>query len=132
MNDHESVKDLLQREALEVEPVRQARLVAAVYRKNRLICVAPNLYKSHPLQARFGRVPEAIFLHAEVNAIRLSLREVEIEDFPSLTMYVGRVLKNGSLALAKPCAGCRSAIQAFGIRKTFYTDYSGNLVRLTD
>lgn len=124
------VTTLLQREALDVQPVRQARVVAALYKRNRLITIAPNLYKSHPLQRKFGKNEQAIFLHAEVNAIRIALREVDIEEFPQLTMYVGRVLKDTSLALAKPCVGCQKAIESFNIGTVYYTDYSGSLVKL--
>jgi len=36
-------------------------------------------------------------------------------------VYVSRTLKNGDVALAKPCARCYAILRGKGVRKVFYT-----------
>lgn len=37
------------------------------------------------------------------------------------TMYVARVMKNGQLALSKPCANCERMMRVRGVKKVFYS-----------
>lgn len=37
------------------------------------------------------------------------------------TVYVARVLKNGDLALSKPCRHCERLMRARGVKKVYYT-----------
>ncbi|NDB61641.1 hypothetical protein EB001_24855, partial [bacterium] len=46
------------------------RFAAAVVYRNKIVSVGYNRRKSHPFQAKFAKNPEAIFLHAEVHAIK--------------------------------------------------------------
>jgi tRNA(Arg) A34 adenosine deaminase TadA len=36
-------------------------------------------------------------------------------------MYVARVRRDGSVALAKPCARCQGSLKSQGVKKVFYT-----------
>lgn len=40
---------------------------------------------------------------------------------PDSTVWVARVLKNGTWAMAKPCHGCLILMRAAGIRRAVYT-----------
>ena len=80
-----------------------------------------NSRKTHPLQARFSSNPQAIHLHAEIDAIQRAVRLIG-PDLSRFDMYVARVYRDGEKALAKPCEGCMGAISAFGIRNVFWTE----------
>lgn len=98
------------------------RIVAAIYVKNRLVAYGYNQKKSHPFQRAWAPHPDAIFLHAEVDAIRHALRRQV--DLTRATLYVARWTSRGQ-ALARPCDGCWEAIKAFGIRRVWWTEETG-------
>lgn len=108
------------------------KLAAAVVWNNKIISIGMNSMKSHPLQAKYGKNPHAVFLHAEIDSIKNALREIEVDDFSKCDMYVCRVKKPGPFSkqyifgLAKPCEGCERAIIAFGMKRVVYTtNYGG-------
>ena len=94
------------------------RIVAAIYKGNRLVSYGFNSHKSHPFQRQWAPHPEAIYTHAEVDAIRNALKRDE--DLTRCILYVARWTNQGQ-ALAEPCDGCRAAIKAFGIKKTYWS-----------
>lgn len=93
--------------------------------------------KTHPLQDRYNRHPEARYLHSEIACIKNAVRiGVDEELFKRSTLYVCRQkieqtthLKNGrknvtkkwTSGLACPCEGCASAISAFDIGSVIYS-----------
>ena len=79
------------------------------------IAVGLNQRKTHPLQKKFGKNSDSIYLHAEIDAIVNAIRlGYTIE---GSKLYVARVFRRTELpALAKPCEGCQRAIIHFGIR----------------
>jgi len=107
--------------------------------KDQIISAGHNSYKSHPIQARLAMkvmsmnqitsssVPcgpkiinsKKIFLHAEIiTLIRSPITQ-------NMILIVGRILKNGKLAMAKPCEICQEYIKETGIRETFYSNQYG-------
>ena len=109
------------------------RFAAAVVYRNKIVSVGYNRMKSHPFQAKYAKNPEAIYLHAEVHAIKNALREINVEDLPKCELYISRVKRPKAgddrfvWGLSKPCAGCARAIAEFGIKRTIYTcDEVGN------
>ena len=90
--------------------------------KGNVIATGLNSYKTHPLQQRFSKNPEAIHLHAEIDAIRRALRVVDTDELEDCTLYVARVLKSGKPALAKPCPGCQMALYHFNIKDVVWTE----------
>lgn len=101
------------------------KLAAGVVYKNRLVAVGVNSYKSHPLMTKFGKNPEAIYLHAEVDAIKNALRVLSLQELEKSDILVVRVKRDGhdyKTCLAKPCDGCARAIQAFNLRNLYYTE----------
>ncbi len=101
------------------------KLAAGVVFKNRLVAVGVNSYKSHPLMSKFGKNPEAIYLHAEVDAIKNALRALSLQELEKSDILVVRVKRDGhdyKTCLAKPCEGCARAIEAFNLRNLYYTE----------
>jgi deoxycytidylate deaminase len=108
-------------------PSDNAKVSAAIVRNNKIISIGINSKKSHPMQARFGKNEESIYLHAEVAAIRNALREVSVDDLQKMEIYICRVKKPKPFSkkyvwgLAKPCEGCQRAIAEFGLKRVVYT-----------
>lgn len=40
---------------------------------------------------------------------------------PGSVVYVARTLKNGSIALAKPCIACQNSLRHRGVERVYYT-----------
>lgn len=100
-----------------------ARLGAMLTIGNRVVAMGQNMYKSHPLQKRFGKNSDAIFQHAEINCIVNFLRNNDEEDLQKATLYVGRVMGDSmeNVGTAKPCLGCMTAINHYGIKRVVHT-----------
>ena len=116
----------------DVVSFRSGRVVAGIYKRNRLIClgIANKTNKSHPLQAQFSRHHEAIFPHAEIAAINRAMYILGTEDFYGYSIYTARTVFTGdrkscNMGLAKPCeihgSGCMKAIQHFNFSKAYWT-----------
>lgn len=124
---HDKYMNILSKMAMAVEPVRQARIAACLVYKNEIISFGINQMKTHPFQAQFGKNKESIFLHAETDCIKNSLRELEVDDLSRCTLYICRMKyethekKKFVFGLAKPCAGCARAITTFNIKKVVYS-----------
>ena len=103
------------------------RFASAIVYRNKIISVGFNHKKSHPFQKKYAKNSEAIYLHAEVHAIKNALREFPVEELTKCELYIARVKRPQSFSdkfiwgLAKPCIGCERAIVEFGIRRTIYT-----------
>lgn len=128
LNKHEQkIMNFLRRQAVNVSPVKSSRVCAAVVVKNNIITVGNNSRRSHPFQARYSKNPDAIFLHAEIDAIHNALYHLDHEDLRKATLMIFRVKrKNGFFTewvdgLAKPCPGCMRAIVKFGFKKVIFS-----------
>ena len=114
-------------------PVKNnARLAACVVYKNDIVSFGINEMKSHPFQAKWGTNKEAIFLHAEVSAIKNALKQITLKEFEKSTLYVCRVRYEDwtkqrlVFGLSKPCDGCIRCISTFNLRSVYYSlDDSG-------
>lgn len=121
--------------ARDLDRVAGARVVALLVFKN-ITAWGQNSGKTHPLQAQYGRNEEAIYLHAEIDAIRNMLRQLDPDDLKRCTMYVARAKyvdgtkREMVFGEAKPCSGCQGAIKAFRIKKVVYTTDSGIIAEL--
>lgn len=97
------------------------RLTARLYdKRGRLLATGQNSYqKSHPLQGHYAKLagrPDAIFLHAEIDALRKcqnwdNIHRIEIERFD----------KQGNPVLAKPCPICEIALKEAKINEIIFT-----------
>ena len=107
--------------------VYRTRVVACIYRRGKLISTGYNQVKSHPLQRTYAKHEQAIYLHAEIDAIRNALKRVPPEYLSQCEIYIARAKKSQDRitdmpALAAPCKGCAAAITAFGFKSVFYTE----------
>ncbi|NJO63611.1 MAG: hypothetical protein HC836_37110 [Richelia sp. RM2_1_2] len=109
-----------------------ARVVALLVYKN-MLAWGQNSNKTHPLQAQYGKNDEAIYLHAEIDAIRSMLRLMDPDDLRHCTLYVARAKWNNGdkkkmlFGEARPCEGCQGAIKAFRIKRVIYTNDHGGI-----
>lgn len=114
--------------AEDIEPVRNAQLAAMIVYKGRIISIGYNQKKTHPMAAKFGKNPDAIFLHAEVDAIVKAKKKLSDAELKKSTLIVLRVKEdnegNKMFGIAKPCPGCSKCIEAHEIKKVIYTENS--------
>lgn len=118
--------DLVSKVAQDVLPVSNARIASAIVIGNTVVGLGRNSYKTHPLQAKYGRTEYNIHIHAEIDAIKNSLKRVSVDDLSKATIYISRVKKRDRKhdfipGLSAPCSGCLSAITDFGIRRIVYS-----------
>ena len=118
--------DLVSKVAQDVLPVSNARIASAIVIGNIVVGLGRNSYKTHPLQAKYGKTEHTIHLHAEIDAIKNSLRRVSVDDLCKATIYISRVKKRDRKrgfvpGLSAPCSGCMGAITDFGIKRIVYS-----------
>lgn len=112
---------ILKKITQDLDCVGNQTLASCIVKKNKIISFGHNKKKTHPLQSKFNKHPEAIYLHAEIDAIKNALKRVSVDDLVGSTLYIARTKKDGSEGLAKPCKGCMQAIDSFGIKEVVYT-----------
>ena len=84
-----------------------------------------NSYRTSPLQAKYSKGtdnPERICTHAEVQAIVKAVRKGKVTDFKDYTMYIARVLADGTPSIARPCESCWAALTEFRINDVHWTE----------
>ena len=118
-------------------PVRGSRIGAVLVRRNRVIGVGFNHYKSHPFQKEYSKNDEAIFFHAEVHAIKNALSNVTVDDLAKSTLYIARAKKGKAFkegkwryGASRPWTGCASCINEFGIPNVVYTDEDNKIIEI--
>lgn len=113
--------------AKNIKPIHRVRCIAAItHKKLDAPVIATNALKSHPFQRRFAKNSDAIYLHAETNAIRQALRHLNAEDLAKSHLYVARakinpISREWEMGMACPCSGCQKAIVTFDIENVFFT-----------
>ena len=90
------------------------RVGAVLFHGKQILAARNNELKTHPLLTRFSAFP---FKHAETNCIIC----IGFNASHGSSLAVSRVKRDGSVALAKPCAACQAIIKKAGIRRVFYT-----------
>jgi deoxycytidylate deaminase len=108
--------------------VLRTRIAACIVYKNEIVSIGINQLKSHPFQAKFSRHEDSIFLHAETDAIKNSLKHISVEQLSKSSLFVCRIKyaeqkkkKIQMRGLCMPCEGCQRAIATFNIKKVVYT-----------
>lgn len=133
--------DMLERLAINNPGTKgRYKLAAGIVYKKHLIATGVNSYKSHPLMTQFGKNDSAIYIHAEVDAIKNALRLIDMDQIGKCDLYVLRVKRSGdkktspwTRALSCPCEGCQRAIVHFGLRNVYYTtNVTNNYTHIAD
>ena len=101
----------------------RARVGAVIVRGGRILGVGSNRVRYYH-QQRTHPHRHIQSLHAEIAAI-LDVRNPS--QLKGSTMFVARIKKDGSLALAKPCAYCQRVINNFGIKRVVFTTDTGEI-----
>jgi deoxycytidylate deaminase len=119
--------DTLFKLAVDTEYVANAKIVSLITVGRKVISFGSNKYKTHPMQLKFSRNCESVFLHAEIDAIVNALRRLTVDELRKCNLYVLRVKKasrNGPFITGKsmPCDGCMRAINAFNLKNVFYVE----------
>ena len=109
----------------------QARIGCVVVYHGTILAKGYNSDSTHPWQKRYNRkrykdagnryLPDKA--HAEVSALS-KIKYLDI-DFSKVELYIYRELRNGDLAMSRPCEACFAAIRDLGIKKIFYTTPDG-------
>ena len=85
---------------------------AVLVRGGRVIAAAPNNLRNEPGLA--GLPLESCSIHAEAAVLRQVNK-------PGGTMYVARLTRGGTRALARPCRRCKQLLVEAGIRNVVWT-----------
>ena len=105
----------------------QAKIGCAVVYKHRIISTGCNSTRTHPIQKKYNcyrfEDDNNHSLHAETQALLPLLNRKDIE-FNRVSLYIYREHKDGSLALARPCASCKALISSLGIKHIYFTGES--------
>lgn len=133
----EKIIDTIYRLAEDFDSESSANVVSCIALGNKIIAYGFCAKKSHPLQARFGRNEDSIYLHSEIDAIKNAVKRVSVDDLRKATIYVARAKKhqyryrryNIVRGLARPCEGCMRAIRSFNLRYICYTTDSDEIIK---
>lgn len=89
-----------------------------VDRSKRILASSTNkMTKTHPVQKQWSKKVsngKQIYLHAEIAAL------VKCRKQP-YAIYVARVLKDDTEAMARPCPVCMAALKEAGVKRIYYT-----------
>ena len=124
----------LHKMAMDVPPVQNARLAAAVAIRATVLAFRHNQLKSHPFHRTYGKNEDSLFWHAETHAIHNFIRRNHPDDLHRATLYVARVKRptitsrDFILGMARPCRGCMKCIEAFGIPRIVYSTNDSNFM----
>ena len=109
----------------------RARIGCVVAYRGTVLAKGFNSDRTHTDQAKFNKwryknsgnnyLPEK--LHAELSVLQ-KIKYLDI-DFSKVHIYVYREMKNGHVAMARPCASCMAAIKHIGIKNIHYSTYDG-------
>lgn len=69
-------------------------------------------------------------IHAEEKAILRLLKAGRLHDLVGASLYVSRLMKNGTCGLAAPCKRCEALARSVGIKDVFYTTENGETMRM--
>tara|TARA_B100001109_G_C18797947_1_gene443444 strand:+ start:476 stop:835 length:360 start_codon:yes stop_codon:yes gene_type:complete len=94
------------------------RVGSAIFSGTRLVSLGANSHKTHPDNDCFT-------IHAEFSSLKKVPR-----DYKNLVMYVARLTRTDKVSFAKPCPACQEKIENAGIKRCYFTDYSGHLKEL--
>lgn len=123
-----------------VAPIDGARIAAGVVFKNNFVSIGFCQRKTDPMQKQFAINEHCIYMHAEIHAIKQAKKILTPSQFKKSSIFVARskiitnqisnkrIKKSWAFGLAKPCEGCQSCIDTYGLHRSVYTTDSGYAV----
>lgn len=97
---------------------RKGLLGAVITNGNRIIAAKPNSYKTHTKLLKYSEFP---FLHAEASTIL----HAGISNLSGNDLFVLRIKRDNSIAMAKPCEMCQELIKQARLRRVYFTNENG-------
>lgn len=112
----------------------RARIGSVIAYKGTVLAKGFNTDRTHTAQAKYnkwryndkGNMYLPPKCHAEMAALQ-KIQYLDI-DFSKAHIYIYRELRDGSLAMARPCPACMAAIKEMGIKNVHYTTDCGTAV----
>lgn len=101
---------------LALTSTERAKHGVIIAKGNRVLSVGVNRSRNIPTNVSLPKEQAAV--HAEVAALKALPSTI---DYSKLTLYSARVLRNGQLALAKPCSLCQSVLDFIGLTDIYWT-----------
>lgn len=95
---------------------------AQIYSGGKLLSTGFNSDKLNSFVTTFAHHPAAR-MHAEVNAVLLARKKIDLR---GAKMYVAKIGRNGELGNSKPCAMCMQTLRLYGIKRVTYTMHDGS------
>lgn len=117
---NDSIFNLLLASAETVD-LKSHRHAAAISYKGKVLSVGKNQKKTHPMMLKYQTDDHKIYLHAEIDAIIKTINAHGTDILRRCELYVLRLTGGGNVGYSKPCRGCQKAIDAFGIKKVFWS-----------
>ena len=118
---NDSIFNTLLSHAETVTDCRDHRHAAATVYKKKILAIGKNQMKTHPIMLQYQTDSTKIYLHAEIDAIVKVINVHGADILKHCSLYNLRLTGGGNVAMSKPCKGCQKAIDAFGIKKVFWT-----------
>ena len=103
------------------------RMGAALFSGSRLLSVGANLYgRSHPQSAQ----SEDFWRSTHCEHVAL-LRRQHYDTRSSLTLYVARRRKDGTIGSSRPCVNCLKLCELAGVTRVWFYDSYGKRQEIT-
>lgn len=99
---------------------------AVLVRRKTIVSSRHNSYKTHRRLSYWTPYP---YLHAEQAAI-FAYGQRNIQAHSNLKLFVARIHKDQTLALAKPCLVCQAIIRETNIQEVYYSTNEGEFLKL--
>lgn len=106
-------------------PSGRSKHFSFLLRKKKIVGFGYNRsYDTHPIAHKYGYRFDCI--HSELDCI-LSFNH-PVRELHKCVLVNLRFLRNGTLAMSKPCQCCQKMIVGFGIKSVIYTNNAGEFV----
>jgi hypothetical protein len=109
--------------------------VTFIVRKQKIVKIGVNSMKTHPKNLRFkyfGRLGEDIREFVGVHSEMSAILKYGKEDCYDCSFINVRIDRNGKVSMSMPCRGCQSILRQVGFKNIWYTNTSGDFVKMRD
>ena len=111
----------------------QHKIGSVLVYKGSKLAVGFNSTKTNPVQKKYNKlrpdfnVNDSCIHNNSIHSEMMTLNKVKYLDidFSKTALFVYRELRDGTPALAKPCAACSAMIKKLGIKDIYYTTSEG-------
>lgn len=127
--------DLTRKVSYESDYAGNAHIGAVLVYHGSVLAKAANTAKTHTNQKVFNIVSKRYTMNdtegrylperAHAECLLLAKCKYLAINWSQAHIYVYRELKNGRLAISRPCVACMAAIRSLGIKHIHYTTYDG-------